>query len=407
MFIARQPIFNRAMKVYGYELLYRDSETAKRFNHVSAEQATAAVVSGLFELGTDSITQNKKSFVNFSYDFLFSDSIELIAPENLVIEVLENTKIDTKLINRLTALKKKGYKIALDDFIEKYTSSPVINISTIIKYDIMARPLDSIKTDVKRAMRDGKILVAEKIETKEEYESAKKMGFHLFQGYFFAKPHIIGKTSNRKSPKLSYLELMNELQAPEPSFDNLTNIIKKDVNLSHRLLLSTKQNKAKSGDIIDQLHQSLVYMGLNQIKRWIHILMLQDLATNKPDELLYLTLIRAHFGELLAKNSLFKSQSNDIYGMFLFSTLDALLDQPINEALQNLLISEDVRKALICQKGVFSPMLELVIAYEKGDWDSVNTLSLQMNLNEEQISKYYMDSITYSREVMTLTNRNY
>lgn len=236
MFIARQPIFDKSMNVYGYELLYRDSITAKAFNDSSAQIATATVLGGLFELGINDISNNKKSFVNFDYDFLFSDSIELIEPENLVIEVLESTFIDDKLMCRLKELKEKGYRIALDDFNEEYDRFPLIPHSDIIKYDLLKTPLDSIKREVERALIDGKILVAEKVETEEEYQKADKMGFHLFQGYFFEKPNIIGKTNKIKSPKLSYLELLNELKKPEPSYIKLTEIIKTDVNLSYRML---------------------------------------------------------------------------------------------------------------------------------------------------------------------------
>lgn len=403
MFIARQPIFNRLMKVHGYELLYRDSNIATAFKNISSEKATATVLSGLFELGIDTISNSKKSFINFDHEFIYSDTIELIDPDDLIIEILENTIVDKNLVHRLIELKKMGYKIALDDFVEDYDVFPLVPLADIIKYDLMETPLHMIEKEVRRALADRKILVAEKVETKEEFETAKSMGFHLFQGFFFDKPNIIGEISKKKSPKLSYLEMMNELNSPDPSFTRLTEIVINDVNLAHRLFISTQKNVLTSTDFREKVRQSLVYMGLKKIKRWINILMLQDLSSNKPDELTRLSLIRAHFGELLALNSQFNKRSNEIYGMFLFSTLDALLDQPMAEAVENLDLPEDVKQALIFNAGELNSILQLVYSYEKGDWAEVSTLSKRIKLDKKDITAYYFDSIEFSKEIMNDT----
>lgn len=403
MFIARQPIFNKAMNVYGYELLYRDNIAAKAFNDSSAVIATATVLGGLFELGINDISNNKKSFVNFDYDFLFSDSIELIEPGNMIIEILEDTHIDDKLINRIKELREKGYRIALDDFTEKYDRSPLVPYSDIIKYDLIKTPLDSIKREVNLALIDKKILVAEKVETKEEYETALEMGFHLFQGFFFERPNIIGKTNIIKSPKLSYIEILNELKKQEPSYTKLTDIIKTDVNLTYRMLQTAKQCQSDSDDFVDNIKKSLVYMGFKQIERWINILLLQDLATNKPVELIRLSLIRSHFGESLSKRSNFKPRTNEVFGMLLFSTLDAILDQPMEKALDGIFLTQDVKSALISEEGDLNLILQLVYFYEKGSWEKVRDLSNEINIDEEEISQHYMDAIVYCDELLKET----
>lgn len=404
MYIARQPIFNKSMHVYGYELLYRDNENANTFKNSSPGRATATVLGGLFELGINNISNNKKSFINFDYDFLFSESIELIDPEDLIIEIVENTAIDDKLIRRLKELRRKGYRIALDDFVEDYKTFPLLSISSIIKYDIIATPLDSIEVEVKYALRNKKILLAEKVETKKEYEQAKKMGFHLFQGYFFEKPSIIGKSNNKKSINISYIRIMSELNMPEPSYSKLANIIRTDVNLSYRLLYIIKQNKKETNDTIYTIKRSLVYMGFKKIERWINILVIQDLATNKPIELTHIALIRSHFGELLVKESELKLRSDEVYGMLLFSTLDAILDESMEKALETISITDDMKKALISGEGELYPILQLIHCYEKGEWNKVKTLSEQLNISEEKISENYMSALEHSKKIMRLTN---
>lgn len=197
MFIARQAIFNNLLELYGYELLYRDNNESTAFGSVSAVKATAGVLGGLFETGVEKIADNARVFINCDYEFLFSDSIELINPNKLIIEVLENVKIDERLIKRLKELKNKGYRIALDDFIEEYDTYPIVAIADIIKYDVMSTPLHSIEKEIEKAKCGNKILLAEKIETKAEYEKAKEMGFNLFQGYFFSKPSIINRPNDK------------------------------------------------------------------------------------------------------------------------------------------------------------------------------------------------------------------
>ena len=191
MYIARQPIFNKLMKIYGYELLYRDASEAVSFGNASSSAATATVIGGLFEQGINKIVGKAKAFVNFDYDFIMSENIELIDPETLVIEVLETVEVNPVLVERLHYLRAKGYKIALDDFEESLNNYPIVYIADIIKYDIIITPLESIEEEVKEALAQGKVVLAEKIETEEEFQKACDMGFQLFQGYFFSKPKIV------------------------------------------------------------------------------------------------------------------------------------------------------------------------------------------------------------------------
>lgn len=399
MFIARQAIFDRSLKVYGYELLHRNSATAQKYQAASPQQSSASVLNGLFELGIDNISSNKKSFINFDYDFLFSDSIELIEPRNLIIEVLENTVVDQQLLERLTELRAKGYKIALDDFVKNIQTYPLLPLSHIIKFDLIETPLHRIEADVQRALSYRKILVAEKVETEVEFKQARAMGFHLFQGFFFQKPNIVGRTSTKKSPKLSYLRILDEINQENPCFDRLTEIIKTDVNLVHRLLLTTKENGDQAEDLVQNIKQALVFMGLKQLKRWINILLLQDLATDKPGELTHLSLVRARFGELLAENSPFYARKNEIYGMFLFSTLDALLDQPLDQALGDIALTVGVKQALIHHQGDLAPFLQLVYSYENGQWKNVQKMADRLGVDQDQISRYYVKAIDYAREM--------
>lgn len=395
MFIARQPIFNSSMGVYGYELLYRDSETAETFEDTSAKEATSEGLGSLFEVGIDNITDGTRAFINFDQEFLLSKSIEMIQPDMLVIDVLEDVKIDETLMERLSELKAKGYRIAVADFVEDYDNYPLI--SDIVKFDIMATPLISIQNEIKSAIRQGKTILAEKIETKEEYQLAKEMGFNLFQGYFFRNPSGVVESNNKKSIKMNYIRILSELREEEPSYDKISEIIESDVNLAYRLLRIIKNSKSE--DTFHSIKKSLLFMGFKEIERWIQVLMIQDLATDKPLELMNTSLIRSKFGGSLASNSNLKSRYNEIVTMLLFSTLDAILDLPMKNALEGILLSDDIRESLINEKGELRPILDIVLAYEKGEWEEVDKLSDQLEIEGELIENHYIEALKYCKGI--------
>lgn len=400
MFIARQPIFNKDMEIYGYELLFRSRFEDTSFGKYDSTIATATVVNNLFEMGIDQIVDRTRAFINFDYNFILSDSIELINPQTLVIEVLENVDADDLLADRLKYLKTLGYKIALDDFVEEYDEYKLVPITDIIKYDIRETPIDSIGNAINKALEQKKILLAEKIETEEEFLHAKQMGFQLFQGYFFSKPSIISKVNDKVSIKTQYLRVLSELKKKESSYLTLTKLIETDVNLAYRLMRVASTNKSE--DLGCSIQKTLIYMGYKRIERWINILMLQDLSNSKPSELLKLSLIRSKFGEFIAENSKYKNRREEVTMMCLFSTLDAMLDVPIEKALSGIALTDDVRNALINQSGELVQVFELISCYEKGIWEKVKIISSKINIDDEKLTQGYLKSLKYADKIIKI-----
>lgn len=400
MYIARQPIFNTKMEVYGYELLYRFSENSKTFDGNSPIQATATIINGLFESGLENLINGKRAFVNFDSDFLHLDLTELIEPEKLVIEMLEDVQVDTDMMVRLQELKDKGYMLALDDFVESYNHYPLVPMADIIKYDLISTPLTEIKTDVIRALKDKKILLAEKVENVSEFEEAKAMGFTLFQGFFFSKPSIIGSSNDKTTTKSQYGRMINELMKEEPSYQILAEIIEKDVHLAYRLM---RVVKSRSGDdILYSIKRALTYMGLKEIQRWINILMLRDLSDKKPDELMRLTLIRTKFSERIAMHTKYNRIKYEASMMGLFSTIDAMLDQNMEQALSGISLPNSIIDVLIHQNGELYPIYQLVHAYEKADWIKAQTIIQQLGLNEDEVVDDYKAALSWSKEIMEM-----
>lgn len=401
MFIARQPIFNKSMKIYGYELLFRANSTANAFSGADSNLATAVVFGGLFEQGIDTVVGKAKAFVNFDYEFLMSDAIELINPDTLVIEVLETVEVDNILVERIRYLRRQGYKIALDDFEESLLEYPIVPLADIIKYDIIVTPLETIRKDVKEAIGQNKILLAEKIETEDEFRQAREMGFHLFQGYFFSRPNIVvGGPNARKTPRMIYASLLAELRKEEPSYDRLTRMIQSDVNLSYRLMRLISRKKEESQ--YRTLRNALVRMGIVKMERWVNVLMLEEVARGKPDELLRLSLVRSKFSEYIAEHSRFRSRQDEVSMMCLFSLLDVIMEIPMAEVLEGMFISEDIKDALIYGKGVFKPICYLVSAYEKGDWTVVDTYADEIEMDTDKLYQGYLASIQWAAQIVEM-----
>lgn len=399
MFIARQPIFNKKEEVYGYELLYRINEKSTEYGGFSSQSATATVINGLFIHGLEKIINQKKAFINFDADVLNADFFHLIKPEYLIIEILEDVKITEKLISRVKDIKNEGYKIALDDFVENYSDYPLIQYADIIKFDIRETPLETIKHEVRKAKSDRKILLAEKIETREEYRLALKMGFQLFQGYFFSKPKIVEGIKGKKSINPNYLQIIDELQKEEPSYQVISEIIERDANLTFKLLRTIDQRAEK--DSIYSIKRALTYLGLKELNYWITLLLMQDMGKDKPKELLNISLIRSKFAFKVSENSQLKKIKLEASLMGLLSNIDAFLDLPIHEVLQQIKVTQNIKNALLEKSGLLGDLLNLILLYEKGKWEEINKLCDKLNVEANKLKEYYFESIDETNNIIS------
>lgn len=399
MFIARQPIFNVDLEVYGYELLFRLNSQSSQFGGISSQGATAAVLTGLYEAGIENIIEDKRAFINFDEIFIYSDALELIKPDQMVVEMLEKIKIDDSLIERIRSIREKGYRIALDDFEEAFQSYPLSPLADIIKYDLLATPLATVASDAAAALAQGKVLLAEKVETRDEFLQACDMGFTLFQGYFFSKPVIAGQSVNKSPTKFQYFRLIEELKKEDPSYDALAELIQQDVTLAYRVMrmASVRSNH----DLVSSIRYALTYMGLNEIERWFNILMLQDLGQEKPAELMKIALIRSRFAQTLAKRALMTYNAQHGAAMMgLFSVLDGILDQTMDEALAGIALPPAIPDALIKGEGVLYPIYQLMLAYEKGDWATTLKRSQELKIEEYILYHDYREAIAWANEII-------
>lgn len=371
-FIGRQAILDQQQKVYAYEILFRSGLKNAFDPTLDGNVATQSVMVGaMLEFGLKKLVSDKKAFINFTEQNLLNRAPKLLPPENVVVEILENVQPTPEIVEAVRELKAEGYKIALDDFVLLPGYEPLIEMADIIKVDFRITTDPEERQKLREILPSHVRLLAEKIETEEEFHQAMAFGYVLFQGYFFCKPAIL-RQKKLTSNALSRMRLLKEINRQNVDFASMTNVISSDTNLVHKLL--TYINSAGIGLLnhVSNLKQATVLLGASGVKRWVTLISLQTFSEDKPPELFTLSLLRAKFCELIAgelKRPGLTQDAGFLIGMF--SLLDVLLMLPMEEVLKEVALADDLNAALLGEDNDLRRILDLVIAYEKGDWDKV------------------------------------
>lgn len=393
VFVARQPIFDANMEVVAYELLFRaGNHTTAQFSN--GDHATShLLVNALVDIGLEKLVGDQPAFINFTRPFLVGEQPLPLANDRLVLEVLEDIPVDDDLICGLKNLSQEGYKIALDDFAYRPELEPLLELANFVKIDLLALSPQELQEHFQLMRKLPVRLLAEKIETKSEFEMCKQMGFELFQGYFLCQPGIIqGKRCPQN--KMLFLRLMSKLHDPNVSFKELETLIRQDVALSYKLLRFANSAFYGMSHKVESLQQGLVVLGLAAIRNVVSLLAMTAME-DTPKELIRTAVTRAKMCELLAKRLRFKEPPCS-FTIGLFSVLDALLDQPMDQVLTTLPFSEVINNALLMHAGEMGEILRCVIAHERGAWELVE----HPGLEPEDFSLAYMESLAWMNLAM-------
>jgi c-di-GMP-related signal transduction protein len=406
VFVARQPIFDRQRQLYGYELLYRSEKASNQFDGTEASLATKQVISNtLLSIGLENILCGKKAFLNFNHRLL-SDGLHLSLPRQAtVIEILETVEPTADLIALCSCIHEQGYTIALDDFVDSPQFEPLTRLAQLIKVDMRLTG----KREQERLLRTyrprGIALLAEKVETYEEYEWALAAGYDYFQGYFFARPSVI-QSHEVPASKLNCLRLLSELQKPDLDFKRLEALIRGDVALTYKLLRYVNSALFARRSEIQSIEHALMIVGTEDIRRWAALATLPMLATDKPGELAKLSIVRARFCERLMQLAGI-TQQNEAFLMGMFSLLDALIDRPLNEALPLVSLGSDITQALLGTApadDVLSKIYRLTRRYEQGDWDEVEELARGCGFPGSAAGDAYVEATLWAERMLHAAN---
>ncbi|MDH5360760.1 MAG: HDOD domain-containing protein [Gammaproteobacteria bacterium] len=370
VFVGRQPIFRKDLSLYAYELLFRGNAQSTEANVVDDDAATSQVLYNTFvEIGLHNIIGEQRAFVNLTARFLMGEYPLPGDKKHLVLEILETVKVTEALVDAVKDLKKDGYKIALDDFIYRPELKPLIPIADIIKIDLMALSQEQLRRYVSllRNKTDAKLL-AEKVETQQEYELCQELGFEFYQGYYFSKPNIVKGTVIPHN-KITVLQLIARIQDPNLDMDTLDRIISMDASLSYKLLKLVNSVSFNLSKEVDSIKAALILMGIDQVKNWATMLALSH-SSEKPTELLVNALTRANMSYELAQK-LGGSNPDSYFTAGMLSILDSLLDLSMAEIVDQLPLSAEISNALLEHQGNIGQVISCVIDYENGQWDNI------------------------------------
>ena len=362
--VARQPIFDRRESIAGFEILYR-SLTGP---FTDAEGATSTViVQSLADIGLERLVGDSRAFINVTRDFLLKVRPLPMPPERVVLELVGTHTADPELLDALRDAVDAGFAIALDGFRFSPGLEPLLELASVVKLDIRALSGTALVKQV-AALRDrGLTLIALKVETREEYEACRKMGFDAFQGYFFAEPAVV---SGRTAPT-HRLGVLSRLVAPDrqASFEEIERVISQDAGLSHKLVRLASSAFVGSRQQVSSVRAALILLGTVAVRRWAMLLALSGL-TDRPQHLLTVGLVRARLCELLADAHPLAAPDR-AFTVGLFSVVDALLGKPMQELLDELPFDSRISHALLDHDGPEGRLLAAVLAYERGDFIDV------------------------------------
>jgi c-di-GMP phosphodiesterase len=397
IFLARQPIFDRDLNVVAYELLYRNAAIATA-NIEDATYATAKLITNTFlEIGFEDISGGKLVFINLPRPFITGEMPIPLDPARVVLEVLEDVCADDASIQGVKALVASGYSIALDDFVQTDANRNFIPLANIIKIDVLNVPEAVLREQVAGFASCNVKLLAEKVETDEQYLLCKSMGFELFQGYFFCKPKIL-ESRQLPSSQLNLLAIIAQLQDPECRMQDIEKIFNNDIGMSFKLFKIINSSFYNLGKKIESIHHALILLGLENLKKWIVLISFSS-SNASSRELLVSALVRAKMSETMAANLGFKAEVAFTVGMF--SLLDAFMEQPLELIVNSLPLSEEVRSALLKHRGDQGQLLAAVIQYEKGDWDVID----KKFLHKGKMFQAYRDALSWCANVAAELDR--
>jgi len=399
VFVARQPIFDRNLKVWGYELLFRSSATQAKFDGTSASSATTQVVSNsLLSIGWDKMLRGKQGCINFGRDMLLQDWYSVLPKECTIIELTEDIEPDGDVLDAVRAMRARGYRIALDDFQPGPKMEPLIELAHFIKVEINT-PKAQQESMVREFRGRGIKMLSEKVETDADYRWALRAGYEYFQGYFFARPVII---AGKQIPanKLQCLQLMQEALRPELDFTRLTSLVSQDVSFTYKLMRYANSAHFGRQVKIQSVRRALVALGECGVRKWVAMAALPIMAEGKPAELITQTLVRGRFCELLGRAG-GQGVEDQAFLIGLFSMLGVLLDRPLEDTLTEMGLApalDAVLRGQASEESVLDRIYKLVQRYEMADWDEVERLADHLGTAPELVGDAYREALPWADE---------
>ena len=395
VYTARQAILNRKKNVVAYELLFRDG-MSNAFPQIDSYAATAKLLlDSQFNQGLDKLTSGKPALINYPEKAIIDQIPTLLPNDKTMIEILECVQPNSYVQEACRQMFHKGYKLVLDDFEYCNSWEPILSMVRMIKFDLRQNSFEEIKQWLPKLEKYKKLkLLAEKIETEEEFETAKDLGFHFFQGYFFCKPKVIEQNDVDNNQSV-LIAMYKEVLKKHIDYNKLSSFFERDTGLAYKLLKFINSGIFPVRDPITSLKQALIYIGEENVKKFVTLIITAHFCQNKPEELTQMSIIRARFCELVAQKVL-PARADEAFIMGLFSLLDAMFDTPMEVLVPQLPITEESRDALMEKDNAMLHVLLVVRAYESASWSQMRRACAKFSIAQDILPDIYTDAIRWA-----------
>jgi c-di-GMP-related signal transduction protein len=396
-FIARQPILDARQNLFGYELLFRNRAEDGFSAPASGDPSSTLIIESSFLFDLQSLCGGRPAFINFSANALLEEHALLLPRERIVVEVLETVEPTPAIVAACRKLAESGYRLALDDFADSPAWEPLLQLAKIVKIDFLATPAKQQRLLAERFGPRGISMLAEKVERREDFERGKRLGYELFQGYFFARPQIVSARDVAASQRQN-LRILASLGRAELDFAEVERLLKTEPALCYKFLRYLNSPLFGFAGEVRSIRHALALIGERDFRRWFSAMAVMAIGENKPEELILISISRGLFCESLAPLAGLPRRGSDLYFLGLLSVMDALLGRPFSAILKEVRVAADVREALAGAENRLRDVLDCVKSYERGDWKTCAALTKKLRLSESALPGIYMRAMHWARQ---------
>lgn len=394
-YATRQPILAADESVLGYKLLFR-TDVVSHFSGGAQEGDSQAAIDMSSMIGLDTLCDNRIAFIGCDRNVLVDRSLAFLPPQKVVAELGPNLIVDDAAYEACCDLKNAGFRIALDDFTQNDQRQSLVHLADFLKFDISRPGWQDVVSVFRSEHWESCDLIAERVESREEFEFARRAGFQFFQGFFFRKPESMRARSALTNRGI-YLRLLRAVSDPEFSWDEVEELIKSDAALYYRMLRFVNSAAFPIRCEVKSIRQALLLLGDDDVRRWCRLAGMFEMSQGRRSELILTTLVRARFCELVGDR--FEHSDVDLFLLGMLSLMDAILEIPMSAVLDGLPIDDASRILLVAHEGELRPLYDLIAALEAGAWEGVVSACALLGLDEADAANCYSTAIDWAQSL--------
>jgi EAL and modified HD-GYP domain-containing signal transduction protein len=395
--VSRQPIFNKKKDVFAYELLFKSdlpgSIKTMKDRRAATDDSSLKAIDSLLVNGLKRLSTGKRVVIHFNRQTLLSEFPLMFPSDLLGIEIREDADPENKVTEVVKKLKKANYLVLVTDRVYNEGEINLVKMADIVGVDFGSRGIQKRVSVLDGSPMTHRFL-ARGIKTPSDFRLAAEAGYHYFQGDFFSKEDMIS-CRNIPSYKLNLMRILKEINKPSVQFDKIEKILQKDVSITFKLLRFVNSAFFGLKTTVQSIRHALALLGETEVRKCFSFIVLSSMGTDKPLELIRITITRAKFCEYIASELGFKSDLANFFLMGMFSMVNAFLDRPMDEILADLPLASPVKTALLGKPNHFRDVLELVKDYEKGNWAHLHQMTRHLKIKEKKIAALYLDAVEW------------